>query len=52
MSTSSRINKNKGAKIMLNIITGRTGSGKTRLIRSKATEIANVQSGKAIIIVP
>ena len=37
---------------MLNLITGRTGSGKTRLIRSKATEIANVQSGKAIIIVP
>ena len=37
---------------MLNIITGRTGSGKTRLIRSKACEIAKVQSNKAIIIVP
>ncbi len=37
---------------MLNIITGRTGSGKTRLIRSMATEIAQKQSGKAIIIVP
>ena len=37
---------------MLNIITGRTGSGKTRLIRSMATEIANVQAGKVIIIVP
>ena len=37
---------------MLNIITGRTGSGKTRLIRSMACEIAQVQAGKAIIIVP
>ena len=37
---------------MLNIITGRTGSGKTRLIRSMASEIAQVQSEKAIIIVP
>ena len=37
---------------MLNIITGRTGSGKTRLIRSMASKIAQVQSEKAIIIVP
>ena len=37
---------------MLNIITGRTGSGKTRFIRSMVSEIANVQSDKAIIIVP
>ncbi len=37
---------------MLNIITGRTGSGKTRYIRKLATEIANVSSGKAVIIVP
>ena len=37
---------------MLNIITGRTGSGKTRYIRNLATEIANSESGKVIIIVP
>lgn len=37
---------------MLNIITGRTGSGKTRYIRSMATEIAKETSGKAVIIVP
>ncbi len=37
---------------MLNIITGRTGSGKTRYIRSLATEIAEKSSGKAVIIVP
>ncbi len=37
---------------MLNIITGRTGSGKTRFIRSMASEIAQKQAGKAIIIVP
>ncbi len=37
---------------MLNIITGRTGSGKTRYIRSLATEIAEKSSEKAVIIVP
>lgn len=37
---------------MLNIITGRTGSGKTRYIRNLATEIAKNESGKAVIIVP
>lgn len=37
---------------MLNIITGRTGSGKTRYIRNLAKEIAQRESGKAIIIVP
>lgn len=37
---------------MLNIITGRTGSGKTRYIRSLAAKIANATSGKAVIIVP
>ena len=37
---------------MLNIITGRTGSGKTRYIRSLATEIAQETSNKAVIIVP
>ncbi len=37
---------------MLNIITGRTGSGKTRLIRSMACEIAENYGNKAIIIVP
>lgn len=37
---------------MLNIITGRTGSGKTRLVRSLASEIAKKDSNKAIIIVP
>ncbi len=37
---------------MLNIITGRTGSGKTRYIRNLASEIAKNESGKAVIIVP
>ena len=37
---------------MLNIITGRTGSGKTRLIRQKAKELAEKYTDKAIIIVP
>ncbi len=37
---------------MLNIITGRTGSGKTRLIRSMARDIAIGKADKAIIIVP
>lgn len=37
---------------MLNIITGRTGSGKTRYIRSLAAEIAQNSSDKAVIIVP
>ena len=37
---------------MLNIITGRTGSGKTRYIHNLATEIAKQISGKAVIIVP
>lgn len=37
---------------MLNIITGRTGSGKTRYIRNLATGIAQKESGKAVIIVP
>ena len=37
---------------MLNIITGRTGSGKTRLIRSMAKEIAENDTDKPIIIVP
>lgn len=37
---------------MLNIITGRTGSGKTRLIRSMAKDIAEHSANKAIIIVP
>ncbi len=37
---------------MLNIITGRTGSGKTRLIRSMASDIAISTANKAIIIVP
>ena len=37
---------------MLNIITGRTGSGKTRLIRSMACELAKEYDNKAIIIVP
>lgn len=37
---------------MLNIITGRTGSGKTRYIRNLASEIASSESGKAVIIVP
>lgn len=37
---------------MLNIITGRTGSGKTRYIRSLAAEIAQETSDKAVIIVP
>lgn len=37
---------------MLNIITGRTGSGKTRYIRISAAEIAEKESGKTVIIVP
>lgn len=37
---------------MLNIITGRTGSGKTRFIRNLATEIAREECDKAVIIVP
>lgn len=37
---------------MLNIITGRTGSGKTRYIRSLACEAAKNEPSKAIIIVP
>ena len=37
---------------MLNIITGRTGSGKTRYIRNLAAEISKAESGKAVIIVP
>lgn len=37
---------------MLNIITGRTGSGKTRLVRSMAAEIADMSANKAVIIVP
>lgn len=37
---------------MLNIITGRTGSGKTCYIRSLAAEIAQISSDKAVIIVP
>lgn len=37
---------------MLNIITGRTGSGKTRYIRSLVAEIAQNSSDKAVIIVP
>lgn len=37
---------------MLSIITGRTGSGKTRYIRSLAAEIAENESKKAVIIVP
>lgn len=37
---------------MLNIITGRTGSGKTRLIRSMAAKIADTTANKAVIIVP
>ncbi len=37
---------------MLNIITGRTGSGKTRYIREYAKEIASEVKGKAVIIVP
>ena len=37
---------------MLNIITGRTGSGKTRYIRELATKIAENESGKVVIIVP
>ncbi len=38
--------------MLLNIITGRTGSGKTRLIRQMASEIAEKQPNKAVIIVP
>lgn len=37
---------------MLRIITGRTGSGKTRKVRSVIADIAKVSSDKAIIIVP
>lgn len=37
---------------MLRIITGRTGSGKTRKVRSVIADIAKLNSGKAIIIVP
>ncbi len=37
---------------MLNIITGRTGSGKTRLIRQMAADIAEKSPQKAVIIVP
>lgn len=37
---------------MLNIITGRTGSGKTRYVRELATEIAKKEKGKAVLITP
>ncbi len=37
---------------MLNIITGRTGSGKTRYIRQKAADIAKTSANRAVIIVP
>ncbi len=37
---------------MLNIITGRTGSGKTRLIRQMAAGIAENNPNKSVIIVP
>lgn len=37
---------------MLRIITGRTGSGKTRKVRSVIADIAKMSSDKAIIIVP
>ncbi|MCH5191106.1 MAG: PD-(D/E)XK nuclease family protein [Oscillospiraceae bacterium] len=37
---------------MLNIITGRTGSGKTRYIRGLAADLANTGKDKDIIIVP
>nr|MDE5993947.1 hypothetical protein [Oscillospiraceae bacterium] len=37
---------------MLRIITGRTGSGKTRKVRSVIADIAKISSDKAIIIVP
>lgn len=37
---------------MLNIITGRTGSGKTRYIRNFAAKIAESEGEKAVIIVP
>ena len=37
---------------MLNIITGRTGSGKTRYIRSLAAQSAQEEKGKTVIIVP
>lgn len=37
---------------MLNIITGRTGSCKTRYIRNLATEIAKVESDSVVMIVP
>lgn len=37
---------------MLNIITGRTGSGKTRYIRKLAADTARNEKGKSVIIVP
>ena len=37
---------------MLNIITGRTGSGKTRYVREFATEIAKKEKDKAVLITP
>ena len=37
---------------MLNIITGRTGSGKTRYVRNLATEIAKKEKDKAVLITP
>lgn len=37
---------------MLNIITGRTGSGKTRYIRQLAADVASREDSKAVIIVP
>ncbi len=37
---------------MLHIITGRTGSGKTRKVRSLVADIASVQPNKALLIVP
>ena len=37
---------------MLNIITGRTGSGKTRYIRNLATEIAKNESNSVVMMVP
>ena len=37
---------------MLNIITGRTGSGKTRYIRSLAAQSAQEEKGKTVIVVP
>ncbi len=37
---------------MLNIITGRTGSGKTLYIRQLVADIAKNENGKAVLIVP